>query len=243
MDQASALKILQNYGAPMTPRNLMMVMDEKNGGEGLLAKSMGLAPTEQDGRQLDDSNLKNMLDKVDASTQRTAPPPLVIPEQGTPDNVTPLPTARRAVTQPNPALPQDVPPITSADFGGAKPATQGGTGFAPWLLSALGISSVAGRAAMKPGAGTTPNGTSNVDTMGNITGPSDPVANDAVDKIVSDTGSRRPINTNSDERNSEPVNKPVNIDTTPPRPDDSQPTNLVEEVAKTMKKLGRARRF
>lgn len=151
MDQSAAIKVLQNYGAPLTPRNLNLVMGQSGSDSAILGRSMGMQGGGAE-EGYDDSILKNSLEKLDAASQRTAAPDLVIPEQGTGNggpvaNVAAMraPTATpikrsgaAASTEP------DVPPQAGAT--NASP-------FMPWLLAALGLTSAAGYAGMGPKGG------------------------------------------------------------------------------------------
>lgn len=272
MDEATALQILQRYGAPNNPQNMQRVLQQAPGSDGsaALGRSMGL----QGG--MDESG--NALDKLAFASQRA---PVAAPTA--PVATTPMPTAPVAsATTPTPIQPRQamgppeptgVPEPTSVPMPTAT-AGSGDSPFLPWLLAASGIGSTTGREMMRPNTGgaaaatgqaliegpeararlTGPNaqkalpapnkqltGPAPVDIMGNVTGPTT-LATEAVDKISAGTSnaseSRRPINTNADERNSELVNKPTNLDTKAQRqgPYDGEPTNLVEEIAKFLKK-------
>lgn len=77
MDQATALKILQNQGAPPTPENLnrVMEMSARSGGSRdteLLGRSLGL----QGGMGESGPGLDLMLDKIIKSTSNAAPAPI-----------------------------------------------------------------------------------------------------------------------------------------------------------------------
>lgn len=274
MDEATALKVLQNYGAPMTPQNLMRVMQQTGPTDAILAKSMGLQGA------VDESG--STLDKLAFDSQRS---PATVPVQeaaGSPITPNPDPIAK-AVTAvaatPNKGRsgsaastePEVVPAANTAQAGYNAPSIW------QWLLPTLGITSAAGTRAMAPDAtptkaplrmigndgqplqveGPDPNA-KRITYQPKIEGPaittgSGPAPDaTAIDKLMTDssrsaitpnnqpiTESSRPINTNSDGRNSEQVNKPVNIDTQPQAkgPYDGEPTNLVEEIAKTIRKL------
>lgn len=276
MDEATALKVLQNYGAPMTPQNLMRVMQQTGPTDAILAKSMGLQGA------VDESG--STLDKLAFDSQRgssgaaASTEPSIAPVVA---NAAPTPVAKApVVTAPPNTGRSGSAPNTEPDVVPAANATQAGYN-APsiwqWLLPALGITSAAGTRAMAPDAAPTKAPLRMIGNDGQplqVEGP-DPSAKrityqpkiegpaitpssgpapdaTAIDKLMTDssrsaitpnnqpiTESSRPINTNSDGRNSEQVNKPVNIDTQPQAkgPYDGEPTNLVEEIAKTLRKV------
>lgn len=74
MDQATALKILQNQGAPPTPENLNRVMAAQNQGRGteLLGRSLGL----QGGSGEEGPGMDLMLDKMMKSTSTPSQMPV-----------------------------------------------------------------------------------------------------------------------------------------------------------------------
>lgn len=70
MDTATAQKILQNYGAPITPQNMNAVMRESGNQSALLGRSMGLqGGASEEG--YDDSILKSRLSKLAGDTPAT----------------------------------------------------------------------------------------------------------------------------------------------------------------------------
>lgn len=261
MDEATALKVLQNYGAPMTPQNLMRVMQQTGPTDAILAKSMGLQGA------VDESG--STLDKLVFDSQRSpsgaaaSTEPDVAPVVA---NAAAAPAAKAPVVTASPnAGRSGSAPNTEPDVIPAANATQAGPSIWQWLLPALGITSAAGYKSMAP-----PQGEVNISgrsgimpedkipTVEPVTRPTKaqprmigeggvPITNDtAIDKLMNETNrgtvpteSSRPINTNTDERNSEPVNKPTNLESKAPvvGPYDGEPTNLVEEIAKTLRKV------
>jgi hypothetical protein len=280
MDEASAIKTLQGYGAPITPRNMQLIMEQGGSDSAILGKSIGLQGG-GDESGYDDSILKSKLEKLDAASQRGAVPPVepniagLVETGKTAAPTTPI--ARAPVAKPRSGSARmtepDVPPQ-----GNATTAGDSGGGVLPWILAALGIkagdSLIRGKPdvggiepipelmpANRNGVSGKPNqmlstrekalGITGPDTnvprltyQPKLEGPTSitSVADEAVDKIAQRSEGRRPINTNADERNAELVNKPVNRFNPRPVPvDDSVPTNLVEEIAKTLKRAPRGR--
>lgn len=144
MDNATALKIAQNYGVPPTPRNISLIMQEASGGNesAMLGRSMGMqgAGGEQG---YDDSILKSKLDKLVADTSKDAP---IKSEQLPPPEMpaAPAPAPRAAASAPvaakngpnasrqgNYGPANDAAPTTSANGGESS--------FMDWLMGAIGL--------------------------------------------------------------------------------------------------------
>lgn len=258
MDEATALKVLQGYGAPPTPANMQRIMQQGGSDSAILGKSMGLQGG-GDESGYDDSILKSKLDKLDTASQCgpsiTSEPLAPIPTSTTP---TAIPIARAPVAPIKPR--SGSAGMTEPDVapqGGPVAVGDSGGGVLPWILAALGIK--AGDSLLRGKPDVMPEGLNPISGK-SLSGPAKmlrlegpqaalpaPInpainpANEAVDKIATRSESRRPINTNVDERNSEPVNKPTNLESRPVPIDDSRPVNLVEEIAKTLKRAPRGR--
>lgn len=254
MQEAEARQILERMGGAPTPANLQKILEQAPNESALLGKSLGLHGGEGEGQ---DTNV--FLDKLLSKTDRPALAAAPVPEVSSGMNYPAGPAVARAPVVQAP----DVPPIgvvgpTSKAPNDANatgpldmPAEQsaGNPGLLSALASLLGITSVAGRMRMGiPGNDafprTIPNAVPAAKTIGGNVGAAtgQTVSNIGTAPLAAGTAAdriegRRPINTNTDARNSEPVNKPVNLGSTPAVPDDSIPTNLIEQVSKN------ARRF
>lgn len=154
MDQNTALKILQNYGAPPTAANLSKVMSQSDSDSAVLGRSMGLQGGGQEQGNAD--NLKSLLDKLDTSTARPTTPDSTIAQAAPAE--TPATTGAsvaQAATPTGTIVPSVAPePLPIAQgvqpMPNAAPATpQGGPGggLLPWLLPLLGITAGGGAAA------------------------------------------------------------------------------------------------
>lgn len=273
MDEATALKVLQNYGAPMTPQNLMRVMQQTGPTNAILAKSMGLqGAVDESGSTLDKLAFDSQRSPSGAAAS-TEPNVAPVVADAAPIAVAKAPVVTAATPTPPNVGRSGSSASTEPDVVPAASATQAGY-TAPsiwqWLLPALGITSAAGTRAMAPAVTSTkaplrmigndgqplqvegpdPNA-KRLTYQPKIEGPiippgGSPPDSTAIDKLMTETNrgtipteSSRPVNTNTDERNSEPVNKPTNLESKAPvtGPYDGEPTNLVEEIAKTIRKL------
>lgn len=162
MDQNTALKILQNYGAPPTAANLSKVMSQSDSDSAVLGRSMGLQGGGQEQGNAD--NLSMLLDKLDSSTARPTSPDSGV-AQAAPAETPASTVASAAAAAPQavtPPVPQtQAPPLPVANGvapGEGAPITPNGGGgdLMKWLLPLLGISAggaaVGGAAPAMPGA-------------------------------------------------------------------------------------------
>lgn len=309
MDEATARSILTNYGAPMTPQNMMRVMQQQGGDSALLGRSMGLqGGNDESGNALDKlafasqrgpSGSAAMTEpQVDTATSSNRIQANTIPSSMVTTND--IPAQLESTTPPKPfptsghLVRQDYRTVDGVDIG-TLPYRERGTyldigqykesginkasdpSFLPWLLAALGIGSTAGRNLMPKDANDafprtieplTPNtnavGKPVPETIQNVKGKNLSIGsngwpkgtekfaepsgvtpqNDAVDKIAGATESRRPINTNKYERNSELTNKPTNLESRAVPVDDSIPINneQVPNLKEIVAKLRRVRK-
>lgn len=166
MDQATALKILQNSGAPPTPDNLNRVMQQSGRGSEILGRSLGL----QGGADESGPSSDLMLDKLaQATAPRGAAP--IMPDSmsdGSPangsvrggSNVVPIrnpkmPSRQQGygdVASPKPneyTAPEQTFYGSEGDVSGLTSGPTGGSGEAPgslgWLMALLGISAAGNR--------------------------------------------------------------------------------------------------
>lgn len=174
MDQATAVKIAQNYGVPPTPGNLSRIMQEAPHESALLGRSMGMqGGASEEG--YDDSILKSQLSKLAGEPQGRvevgAPQIEKIAEPATVNNpraksgATALqgspatrtgPTAGSRGDELTNAEPRQVADRTGgldSPSGLSASGSGGEGGIGPWLMALLGASSTAGRNATQPGAG------------------------------------------------------------------------------------------
>lgn len=148
MDEATAIKILQNYGAPMTPENMQKVMMQGGDPSAILGKSMGLQQgMDESGNALDKLAFASARNPGIAAAPLAPPSPTAVVSDASPAGINRAPPTQTRGGQYNADQNLGPPPPSNG------PAASGDTSFLPWLLAALGVGSTAGRNAMGKAVG------------------------------------------------------------------------------------------
>lgn len=258
MDQALLSALIKSYGAADTPENVNRIREfyaaDPTAAE---RRAYGLKGQSDESGGTRDMLLNAMIDKA-------MPPvgPVqndiegIAGKVGTNYNMPDNPPQRRGIPNKIGLAPEEtiVTPSLSPEEqltprGNSVPNASGSSVWdwlLPTILGGIGVASLpkkdgvsAQPQAQGRGAGAGPQGSAN--NRGGAQGPGRGIVNgvpaseiDFEDRRYPSGESRRPVNTNADERNSEVKNRPVNMDSTPQKQGawDGEPTNVQNEMAK-----------